>query len=365
MTAMAPGPRLIAWEITRSCNLSCSHCRASSIDKQYPDELSTQECFSLIDSVIEVAQPVLILTGGEPLYRDDFFEIAGYASSKGLRVAIGSNGTMITKNMAARLSEIPVSRLGISVDFPLPALQDEFRGMSGAFDAALLGIENALNSGMEIQINSTITKRNVRYIDDLLSLALDLGAVAFHPFMLVPTGRGKSLESDELPAEEYERVLHWIYEKQKEIGDRIFFKPTDAPHYMRIRMQLEGDTKLSPSSNTSSGMNSLTRGCLAGTGFCFISHVGLVQGCGYLDIEAGNIREKSFGEIWNTSPLFKELRDHTKLRGKCGVCEYKAVCGGCRARAFEKTGDYLGEEPYCVYQPKSTRHAPVQGVLNK
>ena len=205
--------------------------------------------------------------------------------------------------------------------------------------------------GVEIQINSTITKMNARYIEDLLLLALELGAVAFHPFMLVPTGRGKDLEDQELPPEEYERILHWIYDKQIELGDRIFFKPTDAPHYMRVVLQQKKQGKAPIAPLGHGGMNSLSRGCLAGIGFCFISHVGRVQGCGYLDVEAGNIKEQSFSEIWRNSPLFNELRDYSNIKGKCGVCEFKTVCGGCRARAYEVKGDYLAEEPYCVYQP--------------
>jgi radical SAM protein with 4Fe4S-binding SPASM domain len=305
----------------------------------------------VIDNILEIGKPILILSGGEPLLRHDFFDIAKYAADKELRVVVGSNGTLVTKEIAAKMKEIPISRLGISVDFPTPAFQDQFRGMSGAFDAALKGIENAINCGIEVQINSTITKLNASYLDDLLSLALDLGAVAFHPFMLVPTGRGKELESQELPPGEYERILHWIYDKQAEMGKRIFFKPTDAPHYMRVMLQRSKNSQTQRTPGVQEEMDSLTRGCLAGIGFCFISHVGRVQGCGYLDVEAGNIREQSFSEIWRNSPLFKDLRDYSKIKGKCGICEYRTVCGGCRARAYEVTGDYLAEEPYCIYQP--------------
>ena len=351
MHMVTPNLRLIAWEITRSCNLHCSHCRASSTSDRYANELSTEECFSVIDNILEIGKPIVILSGGEPLLRDDFFDIAKYAADRELRVAVGSNGTLVTQEIAARMKEIPISRLGISVDFPNPALQDQFRGMSGAFDSALKGIENATNCGIEVQINCTITKMNACYLDDLLSLALDLGAVAFHPFMLVPTGRGKELESQELPPAEYERILHWIYDKQAEMGERIFFKPTDAPHYMRVMLQRNKSSQTRGTSDLQEEMNSLTRGCLAGIGFCFISHIGGVQGCGYLDVKAGNIREQSLGEIWRNSPLFNDLRDYSKLKGKCGVCEYKVVCGGCRARAYEVTGDYLAEEPYCIYQP--------------
>ena len=354
-----PKLQLVAWEITRSCNLFCAHCRASANYGPYEGELSLEECYRLIDQILEVGKPILILTGGEPLLRHDVFEIAEYAVGQGLRVVLGSNGTRITEEVSTRLKDVSISRIGVSLDFPTPELQDDFRGKAGAFDEAIRGIAMAQKAGIPVQINSTITKLNAPYLDDLLSLAFKVGAVAFHPFMLVPTGRGKGLESVELLPQEYEEILNWIYDKQAELGDRMFFKPTDAPHYLRVMRQREKETRLqgmSPaegvkSAATSNPMHSLTRGCLAGVGFCFISHTGRVQGCGYLDVEAGNIKEQSFKEVWYDSPLFRDLRDLSKIKGKCGRCEYKKLCGGCRARAYETTGDYLEAEPYCVYEP--------------
>jgi len=350
----APELQLVAWEITKSCNLFCAHCRASSAYTPYEGELSTEECLHVIDDILGVGKPILILSGGEPFLRQDFFQIAKYAANQGLRVVVGTNGTLITKELAQRLKEIPVSRIGVSLDFPTPELQDQFRGKPGAFEAALAGIENAREAGIEVQINSTVTRLNASYLDDLLTLAFKAGAVAFHPFLLVPTGRGKNLAAEELPPEEYERILNWIYDKQVELGDRMFFKPTDAPHYLRVVRQRdkERDSQGVPeSSSQHSRVNAITRGCLAGIGFCFISHQGQVQGCGYLNLEAGNILETSFSRIWNDSRLFCELRDLSNIKGKCGVCEYKAVCGGCRARAYEVTGDCFASEPYCVYEP--------------
>jgi len=232
-----PKLQLIAWELTGSCNLFCAHCRGSATSDSCENELTTQECFHLIDQILEVSRPIIILTGGEPLVRPDVMEIAAYAVSRGLRVVMGTNGTLITEEIARKLKEIPVSRLGISLDFPTAGLQDDFRGQEGAFEAAVAGISHARKTGIEIQINSTISKLNVHYLDDLLALSLDMGAVAFHPFFLVPTGRGKALESVELPSEQYEQTLNWIYDKQVELGDRIFFKPTDAPHYLRVMKQ--------------------------------------------------------------------------------------------------------------------------------
>ena len=353
-----PHLRLIAWEVTARCNLHCAHCRMADGNCD-SDELSTDECFRLIDQILEAGRPIIILTGGEPLLRQDIAGIARYATGRGLRVVMGSNGTLITRETAAMFRSIPLSRLSVSIDFPIPELQDKFRGQPGAFASALAGIDNARQENIEIQINSTITRLNVAYLPQLLRLSLDIGAVAFHPFFLVPTGRGKGLEDIELSPQEYEDTLNWIYDRQQELGNRIFFKPTDAPHYMRIVNQRRNDlpachtqTAAAGNGHSASGM---TRGCLAGTGFCFISATGKIKGCGYLNVEAGDVREQPFVEIWNNSPLFKQLRDLANLKGKCGACEYKAVCGGCRARALEATGDYLEAEPYCIYEPASLR----------
>ncbi len=358
---IVPKLRIVAWEITRSCNLFCAHCRSSSTSGTYENELSTEECWRLIDEIVEMGRPVIILSGGEPLLRGDIFQIAGYAVDKGLRVAMGTNGTLITDDVAAKLSAVPISRVAVSIDFPKAELQDKFRGKPGAFQAAVSGIARLRQAGIEVQINSTITRLNMRYLNELLELALKSGAVAFHPFMLVPTGRGKGLETVAMSPEEYEQTLSWVYDRQKELGDRIFFKPTDAPHYQRIVRQkakqnnFHGEIMAAKTENEA--MNSMTRGCLAGISFCFISHRGRVQGCGYLDVEAGNIRDRSFKQIWTESSLFRELRDLSNIKGKCGACEYKNICGGCRARAYESTGDYLEAEPYCIYKPVQTGRA--------
>jgi AdoMet-dependent heme synthase len=382
---ITPKLQLVAWEITRGCNLFCSHCRAASDGVHYSGELTTGESFKVVDQIAELGKPILILSGGEPLVRHDVYEIGRYAVSKGLRVVMGSNGTLLTAEVAARLKEIPLSRISVSLDFPIPELQDKFRGQKGAYDAAMTGIANARKAGIEIQINSTITKLNVAYLNDLLALAQNVGACAFHPFLLVPTGRGKGLESVALSPQEYEKTLNWIYDRKKELGDAIFFKPTCSPHFLRVTKQREKEERLSgiaakpeaamghpgghPGGHRGGhpgvhpGMESITRGCLAGTGFAFISHRGDVQGCGYFNISAGNVREKSFVDIWNNSSLFKSLRDLDNYKGKCGICEYRKICGGCRARAFEETGDYLEGEPYCVYEPVGSHQAEVSQAV--
>jgi len=354
-----PNLKLVAWEITRRCNLFCAHCRASALDEEYAGELSTSEAFHIVDQIAEVAKPILILTGGEPLLRQDIFEIGKYAHSKGFRVVMGTNGTLVTPKIAARLKKVPISRISVSIDFPTASLQDEFRGKDGSFVEALSGVHNAHEAGLEVQINSTISRLNAKYLPQLVDMALELKVAAFHPFLLVPTGRGKGLAEQELAPEEYEEVLRWICKKQQELGNKLFFKPTDVPHYQRVIRQCgvkqtvsHGHPGTFPTSQR--GLDTNTRGCMAGTGFCFISHVGQVQGCGYFDVSAGNLQEQSFASVWNDSPLFNELRDIENLKGKCGICEFKHVCGGCRARAYEATGDYLEAEPYCIYQPVNT-----------
>ena len=360
--ALEHGPRLVAWEITKECNLYCAHCRASAESCHYEGELSLAECLALVDEILLIGRPILILTGGEPLMRDDFFDIADYAAQKGLRVVVGSNGTLVTHEVAARMRKVPISRLAVSIDFPTPELQDRFRGVEGAFESAVAGIECARSQGIEVQVNMTITQLNAQYLDELVDLSLNVGAVAFHPFLLVPTGRGKELEDHALTAEEYERVLVRLYEKQRQLEGRLFVKPTDAPHYMRVVCQKEQrspEEQLRQSHahpGVHGSMSSMTRWCLAGIGFCFVSHVGRVQGCGYLDVAAGDVREEPFSQIWRHSHLFRQLRDFSLIKGKCGHCEFKDVCGGCRARAYEATGDYLAAEPYCIYQPRGDHH---------
>ena len=345
-------PRVVAWEVTRSCNLACAHCRASAVHGPYEGELSTAEALTLVDQIASFASPILILTGGEPLMRADVFDIAEHAVAAGLRTVMSPNGTLVTREVAARMKACGIARISVSIDFPTAGEHDRFRGVPGAYDGAVRGVRNAIAAGVEVQINSTITRLNVHHLAALLQLADDLGAVSFHPFMLVPTGRGKELEEQELPPEEYERALEWMYDAQQE--SKLFMKPTDVPHYWRVmrqRAKAQGRA-LAVHPHSHGGMNTLSRGCLAGVGFCFISHVGGVQPCGYFDKQAGDVRHTPFRQIWRESPLFVELRDFDGLKGKCGACEFKKVCGGCRARAYEATGDYMAEEPYCAYVPK-------------
>jgi len=281
--------------------------------------------------------------------RPDIWEIIDYAHEKGAMPVIGTNATLITEEIATKIAEHKIPRISVSVDFPTAAEHDGFRGQPGCFDQTIEGIKIAKRRGIGVQINMTVTTLNADKVSDVHDLAESLGVDAFHIFMLVPTGRGENLLDKELPPEEYERVLEWAYERQK--TSPLHFKPTDAPHYYRIiRQKAKAEGK--KVTREEYGLDAMTRGCLGGITFCFISHVGDVQPCGYFDMQLGNVKEQRFSDIWTNSKVFNELRDYSLLKGKCGACEYRAVCGGCRARALSVTGDYLAEEPYCVYVPR-------------
>lgn len=333
--------RMIAWELTRSCNLACSHCRASSKHGPYANELTTDECLKLLDEIASFASPVIILTGGEPLLRADIFEIAGYGNKKGLRMVMATNGTLLTDENAARIIQSEIKRISVSLDGPDAATHDNLRQVPGAFQRAYEGIARAKKAGLEFQINSTITKRNIKLLPAIIELAKKLGAKAHHIFLLVPTGRAKEMQGEELSAAEYEETLKLLAQEKNKSPLEI--KITCAPHLNRILAQEHLEPVL-----TLTG-----RGCMAGVSFCFISHTGDLQPCGYLDIKCGNIRKQGFKKNWLESEVFNNLRDFSKYKGKCGICEFKAICAGCRARAYAKYGDYLREEPYCVYEPKT------------
>ena len=341
--------RMIAWEVTRSCNLACVHCRAASHLGPYPGELSTKQCLCLIDDIANASRPVIILTGGEPLLRPDIYEIAAYGTQKGLRMVMATNGTLVDESVARRMIESGIQRVSISIDGKDAQSHDVFRNQPGAFDGAIRGIEAMKSVGMEFQINTTITNTNLHQIKDIYSLALNIGAAAHHIFLLVPTGRGKDLAEQAITAADYEKTLMWFH--QESLTCEIQLKATCAPHYFRIMHQNRPKEK-KVMKKAGGHFHESTRGCLGGITFCFISHVGQVQPCGYLELDCGNVQKQSFGEIWETSEVFRNLRDYSNYGGKCGRCEFIKVCGGCRARAYEATGDYLAEEPLCLYEPK-------------
>jgi heme b synthase len=302
----------------------------------------------LLDQIAAISKPIVILSGGEPLLRHDVFEIASHGTKLGLRVVMATNGTLLTRENAERIKSAGIQRVSVSLDGATPEDHDQFRRMPGAFDAAIQGVEILKAAGIEFQINTTVTRQNVLKIQDILERVIALGAVAHHIFLLVPTGRAKEMRDQEIEAEEYEKLLHWFYRKSREIP--IHLKATCAPHYYRVLRQ-EAQQRGETVNFETYGLDAVTRGCLGGTGFCFIAYNGKVQPCGYLEQECGNLKNETFKSIWNDSDVLEKLRDDNLYQGKCGRCEYLKVCGGCRARAFEKTGDYLAEEPLCIYQP--------------
>jgi heme b synthase len=327
---------MVAWELTRGCNLACRHCRAAAMAAIPPGELSTDECLALIDEIASFAQPTLILTGGEPLLRPDLFAIAQHATVRGLRAVAATNGTLLDAPAARSLVEAGVRRVSISLDGKDAASHDALRGVPGAFDGALRGIAAAREAGLPFQLNTTVTTENAGQLPDLFALAVRLGAAAHHIFLLVPTGRAADLRGLELDARRYESVLHWLADRYAD--SPIELRATCAPFFYRILRQR--------------GIPTQARGCLAGQSFCFISHTGDVQPCGYFDLACGNVRTQPLRDIWEHAPLFRQLRDPAAYEGKCGACEFVRVCGGCRARAYEATGDPLAPEPLCAHVPR-------------
>ncbi|MFY9743877.1 MAG: radical SAM protein [Candidatus Sulfotelmatobacter sp.] len=410
-------PRLIFWELTKGCNLRCIHCRASATELSSPDDLSTESAKAIIDQIAEVSNPILVLSGGEPLFRKDIFELAQYGTKKGLRVALATNGTLVTKEVARKIAASGVKRIAISLDGADAPTHDTFRGIPGAFDAALIGFRNLKELGLSVQINTTIARHNAHQLPNVLDLARSIGADALHTFLLVPVGCGVDIAAEQMvPPEEYEKMLNWFYDQSLEGG--IELKATCAPHYFRVVRQRRaaehrsaaaaeaahavappaqsapdkgplgspiGPTEMTMPGSTGielkprgmgqpvghpgthpSDMNAMTKGCLAGTAVCFISHQGEVYPCGYLPAPAGDLKKQRFADIWENSFVFNQLRDVNNLNGKCGCCEFRNVCMGCRARAYAATGNYLDEEPFCVYQPRTAngaaKNSPGQNV---
>lgn len=323
---------IVSWNTTNECNLKCAHCYRDAGTRK-AEELSTAEGRVLIDDIARAGFKIMIFSGGEPIMREDLYELASYARDKGLRPVLGTNGTLITPDVAGRLKEAGVMAVGISLDSMDKKAHDDLRGVEGSWDAAVDGMRACRKAGVGFQVHTTVMDFNYGEVEQITDFALSIGAQAHHVFFLVPTGRGVDIAGASIKADQYERLLRRLLEKQKQVPLEI--KPTCAPQFLRIAKQM--------------GINMrFTRGCLAGLSYCLINPVGIVQACAYLDIPAGNVRETPFSTIWREAEVFKRLRTR-EYTGKCGRCEYNDVCGGCRARALFYYGDYMGEEPWCLY----------------
>lgn len=357
-----PSLRIVFWETTTDCNLRCVHCRRVDVNDTRPShELSTARALDLVDQLAAISpRPLLVLSGGEPLLRRDIHTVATHATRRGLAVALATNATLVDRDAADRIAKDGIRRVSVSLDGADARTHDSFRSVAGSFAAALAGIAALRAAGVPVQVNTAVSRHNLAQLDGMLALSRELGAVALHLFLLVPVGCGMEIAEDEqISAGQYEYVLHWLYEAQGGAPD-LQLRATCAPHYHRVERQVRAAAGTSvvaadaphgsPPEAANGVMHASTRGCLAGTGVCFISHAGKVFGCGYLPVEAGDLAAQTLAEIWETSPLFAELRSFELLRGKCHGCDYVSVCGGCRARAYGMTGDYLGEEPLCAYR---------------
>lgn len=323
---------LVSWNTTNACNLYCRHCYRDS-GARADEELDTTEGKKLIDEIAAAGFKIMIFSGGEPLMRDDICELIQHAAHRGLRPVLGSNGTLITQRLAQDLKNSGAMAVGISLDSTSPDKHDEFRASPGAWRSAVAGMQSCLEVGLPFQVHTTVLEWNSEEIEALTDLSIELGARGHHIFFMVPTGRAVDIEAETLRAEQYEQLLKRIIIKQGQVD--IELKPTCAPQFMRIASQMGIKMRY-------------TRGCLAGTAYCIISPRGDVQPCAYLNIPLGNVRQISFNQIWRENEVLQKLRT-LDYKGGCGQCEYKRICGGCRARAYYYHQDFMAEEPWCIY----------------
>ncbi len=357
-------PFLVIWEVTRACDLACKHCRAEAVKERHPLELSTAEAKEMMAGVRRFGRPLFVLTGGDPLKRPDVVELVEYGAGLGLRMAMTPSGTpLMTEAVLRQLHEAGLSRLAVSLDGSTAAIHDAFRGVSGSYAWTLEMLRAAREIGLSTQVNTTVSRFNLEDFDDLAALMTELGISLWSVFFLVPTGRAQP--RDVASAEEFETVFHKMYDLSRTAPFDI--KSTAAPQYRRVILQRQvaerraGQRGAAPEPLTAGIGFSLAdgvgraRGVNDGDGFLFISHTGALYPSGFLPLAAGNVRRDDVVEIYRDSPLFRQLRDRTLLKGKCGVCEYRDVCGGSRARAYAVTGDYLESEPFCTHIPARWR----------
>lgn len=358
-------PFIVIWEVTRACQLKCVHCRADAQNKPDPKELTPAEGLKLIDQIYDMGNPMLVFTGGDCMMREDLFDLAKYAINKGMRVSMTPSATdNVTKEKMQRAKEVGLSRWAFSLDGPTPEVHDHFRGTPGSFDLTIEKVKYLNELNMPLQLNTVISRYNYEYLEQMADLMKELKVVMWYIFLLVPTGRGQ-LDACLTPAE-HEKVFRWLYELSKTAPYDI--KTTAAQHYRRVVFQQKAreniiekgairyeDTLTKDMASLIDGLKRAPKGVNDGNGFVFISHTGDVMPSGLLPLVGGNVREKPLAEIYRNSPIFKDLRSPDKYKGKCGVCEFRYVCGGSRSRTYAVTGDYMGSEPFCVYIPEAMR----------
>lgn len=340
-------PFILAWELTRACNLACVHCRAEAQLRSHPDELTTEEAFAVLDDIAGFdVPPIVILTGGDPMRRRDLIPIIKHATERGIRTALTPAGTRIASPTRLRVArDAGLSLIAVSLDGPDAQSHDSFRRVRGSFNWTMGIIETAHDLDIPLQMHTTLSRRTLDLMPQMADLADELGAAVWAVFCLVPTGRA-GIE-DEITADEYEDVFTWLAERS--LTSNWQLKLTEGYHYRRVLAQLPAD---SPARKlTGSGRGRAPLPVNAGKGFCFISHVGDVAPSGFLPINVGNVRQDSIVDLYRNDPVFRSLRDPEMLKGKCGRCRFKYVCGGSRSRAFAHTGDYLESDPACSYQP--------------
>lgn len=349
-------PFTIAWEVTRACAFACVHCRADAQHTRDPRELTTQEGFALLDRFKEFGSPIVVFTGGDPMMRRDLFDLIRHATQLGLRASLTPTATALpTTERLQQAMEAGVRRIALSLDAPRPAIHDAFRQVPGSWERTMQILRNAQAVGLSAQINTTVTHHNVHLLPEMVQFVQEVGAVQWSVFFLVPTGRGQI--ADMISPEEHERVFNWLYDLSQSSGFDI--KATAAPMYRRVAIERKRAASAGQAPvafqgagfQYADGLNRPVKGVNDGRGFLFISHLGEIMPSGFLPVSAGNVREVDVVETYRQHPLFVALRDPAQLKGKCGICDYRVICGGQRGRAYALTGDYLATDPACLYTP--------------
>lgn len=341
-------PLLVIWEVTQACDLACVHCRASAQPQRHPHELSTEQGFRLLEEIRSFGEPLMVFTGGDPLKRPDLYELLRYSVKLGLRTNVTPSATpLLTAEAIDKFQQAGIARLALSLDGPDAATHDEFRGIPGTFDRALFALRHARDIGLDTQLQTTVTQRNMARLPEIAAIAREVRTKMWSLFFLIVTGR--ALEGDDLDASQYEQVFAFMYELSKTAPFGV--KTTEAMHYRRyVAQRIQAEHGITENENAK-GVAWRTAGVSDGKGFVFVSHTGEIFPSGFLPISGGNVVRDSLVDIYQHSVLFRTLRDTTQRGGKCGLCEYQKICGGSRSRAYALTGDYLAEDPRCVYQP--------------